>query len=257
MNRSRIGKATRGNITQEFTLFFDEKQVPYKVTWKSVKNLNLRINSEGTVSVSVPFRTSVETVNDFVRSHVDFIRKALLRNKPREKQRQMQYVSGEKLRLLGHVVTLKVMALSNGQVPYVSWDEHTPQYLYMYAKDSMDTVARGKLLVRFLEQYMHDLVLTIGGHVYERYIAAGYDIPRPTFRVAKAKTRWGSCSPATGRIMINKQLLGAPRRFLEYVMIHEFAHLIHPNHSAQFWAVVAHFMPNWKDIRHELNHYFR
>lgn len=257
MERSRSGKSTRGTKTQYYEVMLDGQSVPFKVTWKTVKNLNLRINSEGTVSVSVPFRTSEQAAIEFVKNHIDFIRKARQRSKPREEQRQMQYVTGEKLRLLGHVTTLQVKPVQSGRVPYVSWDEHAPQYLYMYVKESMDAPARGKLLVRFLENYMHDLVLQVGAAVYERYIGAGYDIPRPTFRVAKAKTRWGSCSPATGRIMINKQLLGMPRRFLEYVMIHEFAHLIHPNHSAQFWAVVSRFMPNWKDIRHELNHYFR
>lgn len=257
MERSRSGKTTRGTKTQYYEVMLDGQRVPFKVTWKTVKNLNLRINSEGTVSVSVPFRTSEQAAIEFVKSHIEFIRKARLRNKPREPQRAMQYVTGEKLRLLGQVVTLQVHLVPAEQVPYVSWNEHEPQYLHMYVKETTDVAGRGKLLVRFLEEYMRDLVLQVGGHVYDRYVAAGYDIPRPSFRVTKAKTRWGSCSPATGRIMINKQLLGMPRRFLEYVMIHEFAHLIHPNHSAQFWAVVAEFLPNWKEIRYELNHYLR
>lgn len=241
---------------EHYEVILDGRPVPYTVTWKSVKNLNLRVNSEGTVSVSVPFRTSVSTVRAFVEGHKDFLRKAKARVKPKV-QRTLAYVKGEKLRILGHVATLDVRYSPPGRRAYASWSETRPQIIYMFIKDHMGTPEKAALMAEFLQGLMQDTVLRVGASVYDAFIAAGYDIVRPTFRVAKAKTRWGSCSPALGRIMINQQLLSGPIRFLQYVMIHEFAHLIHLNHSADFWAVVGQFMPQWKTVRKELNTYFR
>ncbi|MDY3973961.1 M48 family metallopeptidase [uncultured Veillonella sp.] len=241
---------------EHYEVIIDGRPVPYTVTWKAVKNLNLRVNSEGTVSVSVPFRTSVSTVREFVEGHKDFLRKARARAVPKVR-RSLQYVNGEKVRILGHVATLVVRYSPPGRKAYVSWSESRPDTLYMFIKDHMGVPEKAALMTEFLQGLMEEVVLRVGGAVYEAFIRAGYDIQRPTFRVAKAKTRWGSCSPALGRIMINQQLLSGPIRFLQYVMVHEFAHLIHPNHSPSFWAVVAQFMPRWKEIRKELNTYFR
>ncbi len=60
------------------------------------------------------------------------------------------------------------------------------------------------------------------------------------------KTNWGSCS-SIGNINISTRLLFAPEEVLEYVCIHELAHLIEPNHSKKFWSLVANIMPDYKD----------
>lgn len=58
------------------------------------------------------------------------------------------------------------------------------------------------------------------------------------------KSRWGSCYP-DGRIQYNWRLAMAPKAVIDYVMIHELCHLIHPNHSANYWALVAQHEPNY------------
>lgn len=56
--------------------------------------------------------------------------------------------------------------------------------------------------------------------------------------VSNQTTRWGSCTPATGRVRISQKLARMPGFVLDYVILHELAHLIHPDHSAEFWALV-------------------
>ncbi len=71
-------------------------------------------------------------------------------------------------------------------------------------------------------------------------LASRYRLPRPAgIRwVDNQDTRWGSCTPATGEIRISTRLAPFPGWVLDYVIVHELAHLIEANHSARFWALV-------------------
>lgn len=65
-------------------------------------------------------------------------------------------------------------------------------------------------------------------------------------RFRKQKTVWGSCNSA-GNLSLNLRLVMAPPHALDYVVVHELAHLIHPNHSREFWACVAKFYPTYRE----------
>ncbi|MGQ0752510.1 MAG: M48 family metallopeptidase [Betaproteobacteria bacterium] len=70
-------------------------------------------------------------------------------------------------------------------------------------------------------------------------------------RLSEARTRWGSCSPA-GKIMLNWRLIQVPLRLLDYVVVHELAHLKEMNHSPGFWRVVAEAIPDYAARRKEM-----
>ena len=71
----------------------------------------------------------------------------------------------------------------------------------------------------------------------------------PVLKVRQMKTRWGVCAPARRQITLNLRLAEKPRAAAEYVVLHEYAHFVHPNHSPAFWAVVARYMPDYKARR--------
>lgn len=64
--------------------------------------------------------------------------------------------------------------------------------------------------------------------------------------IRNQRTKWGSCS-SSGTLGINWRLIMAPPRILEYVVIHELAHLLEPNHTKKFWQVVGEYDPNYTD----------
>ena len=73
-------------------------------------------------------------------------------------------------------------------------------------------------------------------------LARRHDLPRPVaVRWREMDTRWGSCTPASGEIRISSALAAFPSWVLDYVLVHELAHLAHPDHSPAFWAAVARF----------------
>jgi predicted metal-dependent hydrolase len=71
--------------------------------------------------------------------------------------------------------------------------------------------------------------------------------------IRKMKTRWGSCNVKTHHININLALWDKPEQCLQYVVIHEMAHLLEPSHNKVFWGYVSRYCPNWKQIRRYLN----
>ncbi len=75
---------------------------------------------------------------------------------------------------------------------------------------------------------------------------------RVTFR--RARTRWGSCS-ARNSISLNTHLLMLPDHLIDYVIIHELAHIRHKNHSKAFWACVEIYLPQWRQMRKSIREY--
>jgi len=67
------------------------------------------------------------------------------------------------------------------------------------------------------------------------------------------KTRWGSCNSQKGYINLNLELIKEPIRCIEYVVAHELAHLIHPNHSKEFYNYLSYLLPEWKELKKRLN----
>ena len=80
-------------------------------------------------------------------------------------------------------------------------------------------------------------------------------IPYPSLTIRKMKTRWGVCNVKTKRITLNLELIKKDKKYLDYVVVHELSHLIHHNHGHEFWSLVGRIVPNYKELRKELNNY--
>lgn len=69
------------------------------------------------------------------------------------------------------------------------------------------------------------------------------------------KTKWGSCNHRTKNIRLNTELVKKPKDLLEYVIVHELVHLLEPNHSDRFMAILDMHYPTWREARIELNEF--
>lgn len=83
-----------------------------------------------------------------------------------------------------------------------------------------------------------------------------YKIKKPEFEIRRMKNRWGSCTPS-GKIILNPELIKVPAKCIEYVIIHELCHLIHPNHSKQFYHLLSKLCPSWQKLKIILETTFR
>jgi predicted metal-dependent hydrolase len=67
------------------------------------------------------------------------------------------------------------------------------------------------------------------------------------------KSRWGSCNPKKSYINLNQELIKKPKKAIEYVVLHEIAHLKHHNHDFGFYNYLSSYMPDWKDVMEKLD----
>ena len=75
------------------------------------------------------------------------------------------------------------------------------------------------------------------------------DIPYPSLKIRKMKTRWGVCNRKNISVTLNSMLLRYSIEELDYVIIHELSHLVHFDHSRAFWNLVEKYCPDYKARR--------
>lgn len=76
---------------------------------------------------------------------------------------------------------------------------------------------------------------------------------KPSLAVKEMKSRWGVCHVTKNHIVLNKRLMGKPAALVEYVVLHEYTHFVHPNHQQGFHDLMRRYMPDYKDRRKQLN----
>ena len=87
-----------------------------------------------------------------------------------------------------------------------------------------------------------------------RYFSGIMGVYANKITIRNQKTRWGSCS-AKKNLNFNYQLYYLPDRLMDYVVIHELAHIRHMDHSKEFWAEIENYCPDYKERRDELKKY--
>lgn len=225
----------------------EEGDIPYLLTRKSVKNVNLRIKPEGEVLVSANNSVSTDFIDAFIEKKQRYIFLVLSRYEEKKKLFQAvpkKYVSGESYDLLGKSLRLKVEANKEENV-YTDG-----VYIFLKVKDKDDFRHKEIMMSKWLKQYQTTVFEEL---LQEKYLLfEKYGVTYPILKIRNMTSRWGSCQPKKGIITLNSKLIEAPRNCIEYVILHELVHFIHPNHSRQFWDFVAMMMPDWKERKEEL-----
>ncbi|WP_343210683.1 SprT family zinc-dependent metalloprotease [Anaerolentibacter hominis] len=224
---------------------YNGQDIIYLLQRKPVKNVNLRIHPDGCIYVSADPRIRAEQVDEIVCSKGAFIFKALARFQELEKQKPgpRQFMTGEIFNILGKPFSLFVQG---GEPGNVTLDEGAGT-IYLTVKDCADFSERQKQMTLFIDRLCREVFAEVTGEIYPAFQM--YRVRMPVLKVRTMKSRWGSCIPAKGIVTLNKRLLEFPRECIEYVVLHEFSHFIHPNHSKEFYAFIAGYMPDWKERR--------
>lgn len=217
--------------------------IPVTITKKDIKNLHLTVKPpDGRVEVSAPKRMSDAAVISFVSSKADWIRRQQANIARRDYPKGHMYVSGETLYVKGRPYTLRVLQGSRSSVEIIGED------VVLTAKPDSSVQKREKLIT---EWYRSILKAEVAEYLPKWEKITGLHCN--SWQSKQMRSRWGTCNTQTGRIWLNVQLAKAEPRCLEYVILHELAHLKVSNHRADFKALLDAFMPEWREVKKRLN----
>ena len=227
------------------------KRIEYDLQQKGVKNINLRIKADKSILVSANPQVPVTVIEDFILSKSEYILKALAHYEELEKYapHQKQYVDGETFRILGHNRRLKVVEGKRNKV------ESDESYITLTVKNTNDYEMKKRTMDRWLMKICKETVQSLCDAVYPKF--QKYGISYPIIRYRNMISRWGSCQPKRCILTFNYALVEAPISCIEYVVVHEFVHFIHPNHSKRFYQQLAMFMPDWEKVKALLETFYR
>ncbi len=103
--------------------------------------------------------------------------------------------------------------------------------------------------------YKNQAKILFKEHLDKVYHKFSKKIPYPDLKIRKMTTRWGVCNTKTKTITLNLELIKRDTKYLDYVIVHELAHLIHANHSTKFWSLVEENMKDYKKYRKEMKEF--
>ena len=161
-------------------------------------------------------------------------------------------MTGETVSILGMPVSLEVLETSGK--PHIKFDGSNR--MVMFVKPDYTYEDKHKLMQTFWRQLGEKVFTHWAKVVYQRFHQQHINVPMPTVKQQRMKSRWGSCTPSKQLIKMNMRLLEGPQAYIEYVMVHEFAHFKYLDHSKNFHNLVAQFLPDWKARKKSLNIYF-
>lgn len=210
--------------------------IVYTLERKKVKNLNLRVRSDGWVCVSANRLWPVEKIDAFVISRAGFIFNA--QSRLREKAALALPRDESVFYLLGKQLKTEAVQSAAEKV------EAAGDVLRIYMKNPSAEGRKKQLLEAFREEMCRTVFSDSLERMYPPFEKWG--IAKPGLRQRDMKSRWGSCQVVKRIITMNKRLIAAPLSCIDYVMCHELCHLIHPDHSKAFYALLGHLLPQWK-----------
>jgi predicted metal-dependent hydrolase len=209
--------------------------------------MGITIRPDATVSVRVPLRTPVKEIRSFVMKRAEWVLKVLKELNGRPTQVRQGYSRGSEFMYRGEVFSLE---LTKGLCRSIQLHDGlliltTPEIL------PEDTV-RGMID----NWYRRQALLIFKERATECHRMMSVErIPLPPITIRTMKTRWGSYSYHTQRISLNQNLIKAPQKYLDYVIIHELCHIKARHHGADFWKMVSRYVPDYLIIRRQLKQY--
>lgn len=215
-----------------------------QLTQKEVKNVHLSVHPpDGRITLVVPTATRPDVARAYAISKLGWIRtqQRKLENQARETPRQ--FIERESHYLWGRRYLLTVV--ERPAKPLVKLDH---KRITLSVRPGSDHAKRAGVLHGWHKALLHEVIPPLIQKWEPRLGVKvhGYFLQR-------MKTKWGSCSHQAGNIRLNTELVKKPKDLLEYVIVHEMAHLLEPTHNDRFIAILEKHYPTWRDARAELN----
>ena len=233
----------KNKITHRY-VYINGREISYEWIRKKVKNINLRIRGDGTVTVSSPHAISQEQIEAFMIEKSSFLVHAIdsVEKHLRSLPPPPTFAEGERIFLFGNPMTLRFSNLAGSKI----MEEHDTLIL---SPEENEEKIKQKLRI-YAEKKLSETVIALCEKIYPLFP----EIERfPEIRFRLMKATWGNCRPGKRILTFNTRLACYSLPCIEYIILHEFTHFLVPNHSAAFYALLSQKMPDWRERKALLN----
>lgn len=220
---------------------FGSRTINFRLEYSERKSLGITVTPDMEVLVKAPVDASIEKVKEKIKKKAPWIIKQqsfFLSFQPKTTERK--YVSGETHLYLGRQYRLQVQLGNEESVKL------TGKFIEVTAREKSRARA---LLNDWYLQHAKVRLLSIAQPLIDNF--KKHKVEPSSIILRDMPTRWGSCTPK-GRIILNPELIKAPKGCVEYVVIHELCHLIHYDHTQKFIDLQTREMKDWEKWKMKL-----
>ncbi|PBB07136.1 hypothetical protein CKW00_00340 [Salimicrobium humidisoli] len=223
------------------TLRYGTTTIEYFIYSHERKNMKIAVDLVNGVVVYAPPSLAEEKIQDLVQQKAPWILSKIKElGEVKEPAAPKEFVSGEKLPYLGRNYKLKVYKEA---VPSASFKFHQGKFLAVVPRNWSQEDVQRSLEQKLIDWYKAHGFLKIKERVqrYQQYLGVS---PR-SVSLRNQQKRWGTCTPE-GNIYLNWRILLAPVHVIDYIIVHELAHLAVPEHSDKFWNLIRSVLPDYE-----------
>lgn len=214
------------------------------VVRKEIKHVHLSVYPpDGRVRISAPLHMTPDIIRVYAITRLDWIRRQQRKLLLQERETAREYLDRESHYVWGKRYLLRIVEAD--AAPAVRLKHST---LELSMRPSSDASRRREVLDAWYRDQLRGAVPTLLNK-WEPLLG----VRTQRILVQHMKTKWGSCNPVSGNIRLNTHLACKPPDCLEYILVHELLHLIEPTHNARFQSLMDRFMPQWRQVRDQLN----
>jgi predicted metal-dependent hydrolase len=203
------------------------------------RSIGLQINDQG-LTVSMPLRASEKWLHSVLQDKAQWVVEKL-ESWQSKKAPLQKWEDGEPILFRGETFTLRVISSLFNAPPQLTACE-----LIIHVADASNQSAIKKTINQWYRREAERVFEECVAH-----FAPLMNVSPREIKLTSARTQWGSCT-SLGVVRLNWQLVTMPLHLIDYVVVHELAHLLEMNHSAAFWSVVQSVCPDYAKMRGEL-----
>lgn len=233
-----IIEAAGRKLKMKLSFEYGTQTIEFDVEYKKRKTLGISITPPDVINVKAPVGVGEDSVLEMVKSKAKWIAQKLYEIKHLECQkRNRQYVNGESFLYMGADYPLHIIYDEAYQKPLVNLENGS---FYVY------TVPKGEECIKsaLADWYKHKAREKICERI--EYYQPCFDISPAQIKVKEQKKRWGSCT-SKRVLLFNWRIIMAPLNVMDYIIVHEMCHLVHMNHSKEFWNLVKSILPDYEE----------
>jgi predicted metal-dependent hydrolase len=219
-------------------------EISIAVTRKDIKNVHLSVHPpHGRVTLAAPSGTRLEVARAYAISKLVWIRQQQKKLADQARESPRQFVERESHYLWGrrHLMTIMYREAK----PRVTLDH---KRIILTVRPGSDAQKQAAVIHEWHKSLLHKAVPPLIKK-WERKLK----VKVTSYFQQRMKTKWGRCNHNAGHIRLNTELVKKPKDLLEYVIVHEMAHLLEPTHNDRFIAILYKHYPTWREARAELN----